>query len=686
MRASGQITPFPTLTVVDINGDRKMKRSNWELGVRHGSVVLGLVASLALAGCGGGDDDGGGGSSPPEIAMLTLSGRVVDEPIPNAEVFVTVGDETFTTTADTLGDYAIDIELPETQTSSFVTLEARGVGDQSFVELFSLVGTFSELLAEAGADATLSAAENFAMQITNVTTAEGALLVQANGGTAITSQATRDALATTIDGANVLNLATALKLAIDSPDDYPLPDGFTTRSLAQDVGASNAFVVEAEEKNPEMFAETTVEIAGDPELTEPVPSGTPADMLASYLSTEAGFTFNTFNRILAVDFAEDGTGSVSDTFGTVGATWSVDGSTIILAYAEPAESISYPFVECDGQFRQVQARYTTNGLSLNKLSDRTLAVTETQQIDYLDCDSLEAETQTGTYARTLLKQADFLELGQADVAEAVQTLQVLDLSQNRLASDVAVFNEDGTGSTALLGQSFTWSLLADGRGLGMSFDNGTTATYRLLYAIDDYVSDGFFDLTTADGVRYIDAGASIDVDPDELPMVTAQDVPGRYYQFGVGDETIDDERLGGFRLRFDADFTGSQEDDYIAEDGSVQTDNASTYQYYFFRWEIDGMAVVVTRYQDSETADARCDPTTASCLLHDERRIVPLVVDGDRYYWIEIRKSGFPVTSSSPATYLSRFYDRVDLGQGATHKRGSVQRLVDGRGLAKRPH
>ena len=52
------------------------------------------------------------------------------------------------------------------------------------------------------------------------------------------------------------------------------------------------------------------------------------------------------------------------------------------------------------------------------------------------------------------------------------------------------------------------------------------------------------------------AGASVFADPESAVDVTDEAVPGRYYQFGIGDETSANANLKGFRLRFDADFMG----------------------------------------------------------------------------------------------------------------------------------
>ena len=64
----------------------------------------------------------------------------------------------FTATADAQGNYSLPIEVPQDAGASFVTLNADGVGAQAFVELVSLAGDLSTLIAAAGSDGVLTAA------------------------------------------------------------------------------------------------------------------------------------------------------------------------------------------------------------------------------------------------------------------------------------------------------------------------------------------------------------------------------------------------------------------------------------------------------------------------------------------------------------------------------------------------
>ncbi|NKF22264.1 hypothetical protein [Solimonas marina] len=633
------------------------------------AAVLAATQLVACGGGGGGSDsgggggDGGGGGTPPQTVALKFKGMVTDAPIANASVTIHVGNQTFTGTADASGAYAIDVEIDESATGGFVTIDASGATGQEFVAFESLAGTFADLLTAAGSDATLTSDEEFATQVTNVSTAEAALLRRANGGQAITSAAMKDALAKQINGQDVLDLATAIKLAVDNASAYPLPSGYTTTlALANDTTAAEQFVTDAKSQDSDTFNQTQAAIASDPSLNKPVEAGSvPSTLTSALLSTDAGFTFNYSNRVTSYQFASDNSGSVATGSFYSATTWTVSGSQIDVTYAAPVETISYDFINCDGQMQQAEGHYVSNGLKLSMISDRTLATTETSTVTYPDCSNQQAQSVTATSARTLVNDDDFLALTTADVADTVQTFYVYDATQQDVHADVAQINADGTGAALLTGQSFTWSI--DGAGaVKVTFSNGVTARYRSLREVDDFTDDLFYEIDTGNA-RYVDAGAQVDVDPAyETTLDDPSEVPGTYYQFGVGDEAYPDLDLKGFRLRFDTGGTGSQALDYYLDNGTYVDDTSATVPAYAFRWtlESDNIAVRRTYNLDTQSYD-NCAAGTSGCFLYDERRIYPLVDDGNRYYVLEVRRmdSNTSVTSSTPYTALVRYYDYV---------------------------
>jgi hypothetical protein len=270
---------------------------------------------------------------------LKLTGAVTDAPIPNAIVTATVGTQTFTTTADANGVYSLDVEVDESHVNDFVTLNGRGVGDQSYVEFRSLAGSFAALSAAAGSDKTLSSAESFATQITNVSTAEAVLLQEANGGEPITSDATLASLGAGLDGQRVLDVATAIKLVVDHANDYPMPAGQTsTLALATDATARANLIDAAVQKDPAAFAAAQTAIAADPNLAHPLTAADVKDFTSALLSTDPGFSFNYSNRAANYTFETDGTGSVSTGSYDAPMTWAIDGSTVRVTFVQPVRT------------------------------------------------------------------------------------------------------------------------------------------------------------------------------------------------------------------------------------------------------------------------------------------------------------------------------------------------------------
>lgn len=619
-----------------------------------------MVAAAGLTACSGDDDSGPNAPPPPTTKSVTLSGRVVDSPIANAAVSVTVGDQTFATSADADGNYQVELEIEETD-DGFVSVSATGVGDQAHVELVSLLGTFDALDAQAGLDGVLSREENNATYVTNVTTAEAILMQEANGGAPITTDSDLEALGAEVNGQEVLELATAIKLVVDQG--YALPAGVTsTLELASSAAVRDEFIADAQESDAEAFSSTQQEMATDPNLSQPV-DDVPSELTLAKLSSESGFTFNYSGRIKAFTFANDNTGTAFDGFANTGTTWTADGSQLTVTYATPQESTSFDTVDCNGNTQQVETTYSSGGVVLSFLSDRTVAVTTTYDVAYPGCPSIPARQQTDTEALTILEESDYQAFTADDIANRVLTLNVYEptLAVQPFGSDIMTFAADGTGTSDLLAKSFTWSVA--GNALTVDFGGGVVGTYRNLRTVDDVASDVIFLFETPAG-PYADAGASMEVDPAAIPTVTAQTVPARYYQFGIGEESAPGTILKGFALRFDADGGGSQESDRFDTNDDYVLDDDSQNPWLAFRWAVEEETVAVRRtyHWDGVAATPDCAVGSDSCFVWDERVIIPLVADGVRNYWIEKRRmDDFGIGDTTPFTLLARFYDREEL-------------------------
>jgi len=277
---------------------------------------------------------------------------------------------------------------------------------------------------------------------------------------------------------------------------------------------------------------------------------------------------------------------------------------------------------------------------------------------------------TETEARTVLSLDHFDVIDDAELVGAVQTLYVWDEAQQTVVADIADL-EDGTGVTRLTNQSFTWEMQDDGKIVHVEFANGAIGEYLSFGDIDEVVSDLFWEVRAPnDGPVYMGAGASVYGEPEGSMTVNEETVVGRFYQFGIGNESTPDPRLKGFRLRFDADYMGAQEDDYIDENDNLVTRDETLQSFNGFRWNLDGNSIVLRRTWDTQLQQETCLYTAENCIVYDIRRIVPLAMEGSRVYVLEERRAapGAVVTESTPTTRLVRYYDYEAPAEAAQSK------------------
>lgn len=199
---------------------------------------------------------------------VVISGAVVDEPIPNANVEITIGDVTYQVDADENGEYELSVEYPDPDVMTLVT--ATGAEGQEDVLFKSYLGEGSKLIEQAGEDKVLQKDENFWVNVTNVTTAEFALIQNAlDEGIEIE---TEEELVAARDGLNeedVLEVAAVIKVIVDN-DDIDLPAGVdNVLELVTDEAATEDFIEEVEEENPGIIEETIEDIETDGNLTDP---------------------------------------------------------------------------------------------------------------------------------------------------------------------------------------------------------------------------------------------------------------------------------------------------------------------------------------------------------------------------------------------------------------------------------
>lgn len=200
---------------------------------------------------------------------MTLRGRVAsdsrefsEDPVVNAAITASVGDRNYSSVTDEIGNYELRVVLPDD--NSFVRLSARGSIEQPFVALESLLGNAGRLLAEAGDDAVLEPFEDAQVNVTHFSTAQFALLREANGGQIPASDDVIFGLLEHVEIERLINYAALIRVAII--DIYRLPDGVSnTLELVSSPANISAF-----KKNlPPLFVDPIVDT-----ILETLSSGT----------------------------------------------------------------------------------------------------------------------------------------------------------------------------------------------------------------------------------------------------------------------------------------------------------------------------------------------------------------------------------------------------------------------------
>ncbi|MEL7288071.1 MAG: hypothetical protein AAGJ57_12220, partial [Pseudomonadota bacterium] len=210
------------------------------------------------------DDDGATATAKVTIELkrkvlsVTITGIVTDEPIINSSIVVQIGDEQFAITADAEGRYSVNIEVDDSDAAELVKLVALGNNAiDPGVEFVSQLKSITTLISQAGADGTLSKDENFGVNITNVSTAEFALL--SRDGTDIDSEQALDDALLAVDADEKLLLAALIKIIVDN-DDYELPEGVdTTLDLISSAEQIDDFINTVESQDPGLIDSTKEE-------------------------------------------------------------------------------------------------------------------------------------------------------------------------------------------------------------------------------------------------------------------------------------------------------------------------------------------------------------------------------------------------------------------------------------------
>lgn len=592
------------------------------------------------------DDEGESSSANVNVEVLqnaitlSVSGVVTDSPIENANVTFTVGDNTLTTTADALGNYTAEFNLDDDDSSSMVSIIAQGEGAQAQAKLSSILGTVGRLDALSGDDNTLTKDELFDVNVTNVTTANSALLQRENLGEAITDDTLLAALNLRVSQEEKFALATAIKVAIDKSGDNPslgLPEGITdTLALALNTEAAAQYVDAI--KDTSAYAEAYDEIVNDPELVNSEISSAIKTFfisdyhnpLLSYPGSVVKISDDDSARFIAYDTDVEATLSqdaneivlnfadgkyVRNTFETI----EVNGNTIQVSVEYQFQELRYlPLDEQQGvftfQLTNLYSKHYPNG----ELNDESGLSDPARQVAAISIDNAKEVALEDS-------QTTYLSL---PITGTLFTTEDPALQYFNWSADTFAFSADGTGSSQYIERRFTWlkqpsSFDPSIDELLVTFEDGTELAYLQLtdgqnvnlYAVSGTSSDG-------EALSFkVDAGGVKTLE-DAFDVAS---VPG-VYSYAFDGNTINEFwwELWPNGRAYTID-TNDRDGN-----GAITVDEISV-MYGSWRVSSDG-ELTISRLRFTDYRFPGCFTENPSCYLYNDRSWSLFAKEGDAYH------------------------------------------------------
>ena len=564
---------------------------------------------------------------------LSLSGLVTDGPIANAQVnvFIEGIDDPIQVTANDVGEYLVNIEVDDSMSDAFAWIIANGVDAQANVGLISLLGRLNNVAQFAGDDNTVTNQENLAVNVTNLSTAQYALLLNnADGEFANIISYTDDELGTALSALNqqdLIDVATAIKAIIDKADENPvlaLPEQFdSTLSLAENFEALSDFIVavagEAE------YQTAREELLEDPNLVQEI---TLESLSSSYIRVN-NQNFGIAGSLYR--FFDDGNGDVTGR----PFTWSITDGRLKAVFAEDTLSQSFTNTTINGEFVQVEVlsgtkeivwstvqRSATTETFLqeitdvriypnNEFSDETAVSNDI--ISYLRGDQSISidEFQQATFALTLVR--NFFLFG--------NTFELFSLARTEddFFADTFLLqlNEGGSGVVDGDKGSFSWRWnngaieITDLDFSGFASSNIPEQLDKLIIQkVAEHDSRDSFLITALDEqqqrLSIIEPVVPGVLTAAELPVWSNANIPG-VYDFNIDSSIFNDFRIetvyqlseGGVGTRWQA----------VDFDGGVFNPDIATQPMI---WQLNDGKLTVTRYRIPNTG-ARCTEILPEC-------------------------------------------------------------------------
>lgn len=558
---------------------------------------------------------------------LTIAGLATDSPISNGKISVQVAGREITVDviADANGVYTVDLLLDDSESNAFISIIAQGVGQQANAGLITLLGTAGQLSTLAGEDNTLTEDESFAVNVTNISTAQYALAKLANGGKDISTDSELELLTQALNYEEVLTLATAIKVAIDKSTDNPdlsLPSGTTnTLDLVENIEATQAYIQEVVAA-PE-FQEAQDEIFQDDALVD---NSSVWDIPESYFLLPA----STLHSGSIIRFNSDKTGSLGD----VSFTWQEEDGVITTVNTD-AGSTSFENIQINDQDVQVEVHHSSTNYEIKRLSSNDnsdVILFSSTSLTHYPNGELADKAETTTSTDSALRNTATIDISHSGSGIAYLPFmdnEPEDPTIKRLGTDEFTLNEDGTGHATILNIDFTWQVVDGVLIFNLPLEDGVTSQATWKQLSDNPSVNQFAHEYTENGAilakdDHVGEGAIL----TEVMNWQANDVAGIYtYDSAVFGDPLDNF---WFELQEngEADTYSSYDDD---GDGTISIDELLIMRG---SWTInsDGtLTITRIRHQDSGYTEECRYVNDNGCKLYHERTWRLLGKNGNAY-------------------------------------------------------
>ncbi|TMP39697.1 PKD domain-containing protein [Pseudoalteromonas rubra] len=399
------------------------------------------------------------------VRSVTLTGVVTDAPIANAALTVYVGDESFPTTAGNDGTYTIQLDVDDSAVNKLIRIKANGGPDQENVEFYSQLESFTSVTEQAGSDGVVNSTENFGVNITNVTTAEYALLTSAVGGAPQTTSELNNALVG-IDANEKLTLSALIKLVVDGSGGkkFSLPQGVSnTFQLVSSQTATAELTNTINDDDPTLIEKTKEAIKNDDKLVD----NGEGSIVGSYLIGSTRYFRSHFTEMT---LNNDGTGTFTDhTSGAITWTQATNGAVSIV-FGDGIFSPRHSCKNSEGMNFTCYSRYKTATFSIYDDNSFAKAISLTGVRDELkaDDDTVINADVSETEDFTLVVRGNTISPTAAQMQGVWHFDQMYYLMGGETGNEYyqpqtskMMFNQDGSGKSTLpdgTERDFSWQI------------------------------------------------------------------------------------------------------------------------------------------------------------------------------------------------------------------------------------